>query len=369
MTDVFDNIGDMLNQLAKLQGIVSEKLEAEGELLWRFSNPPAFSSPEEIPIADFKGSVYRDYLASKYGKVKMLLSGVHLNYSLPVNVISELAAGSGKDIKDIKEYRNKLYLELAAKLLSYSWLIVYLTAASPVLDESFLRFSGISEKDIEKYSSVRCSEIGYWNFFTPTFDFSSLNAYADSIEKYIHNGDFISCSEIYYPIRVKPRGKYDLDLLRSTGINHVELRMIDLNPLSENGIFEKDIEFIHLLILFLLSTERPLPDASQQLTAVNNMKSASLADDTSLINIYGYELPLKTAAALELNRLADFSSLYFPEYLGAVKYQLSKAEKGSYSQLVRRLFADDYMHMGLKLSGKYQRSDHNVYAFCGEFGK
>ena len=364
ITDVFDNISDMLTQLSQLQNTVYKTLNEDGELLWRFSNPPAFTNPDEIPIADFKGSVYRDYLAQKYGKVKMLLSGIHLNYSLPISVIAELSEGTSKSLQD---FQNDLYLDLASKLLSYSWLIVYLTAASPVIDQSFAHYSGIS--DSNKYASVRCSEAGYWNFFTPIFDFSSLNAYTDSIEKYIDNGDIISCSEIYYPIRVKPRGKYDIDLLRKKGINHIELRIIDLNPLSPIGVFEKDLEFIHLLIIYLLSVNKPLPDKTQQLVAVSNMKAASLYDESSPINVCTDTLPLKDAAIIELKNLYDFAKQYYPKYLDAVTYQLSKTETNSYSQIIRELFSDDYIRKGIAISKKYQRSGQYVHAFCGKLGQ
>ena len=363
ITDVFDNISDMLIQLSDLQKYICDTLNKNNELLWHFSNPPIFSSTDEIPIADFKGSVYRDYLAKKYGKAKMLLSGIHLNFSLPSNVISEFAKEKGQKIQD---YQNNLYLDLSSKLVSYSWLLVYLTAASPVIDKSFAELIGISNDHLEKYASVRCSDVGYWNFFDATFDFSSIEAYTNGIEKYIDNGDIISCSELYYPIRVKPRGKYDIDLLRENGINHIELRMIDLNPLSPLGVFEKDLEFIHLLIIYLLCINKPLPNKNQQITAVNNMKSAALYDDNSIITLSVGNLPLKYAAILELKKLSDFAKHYYPEYLDSVNYQLAKTKNGTYSQIIRKLYSNDYINMGMTISEKYQRSGQNVYAFCGK---
>ena len=58
------------------------------EFLWTYSNPPAYDGIDQIKIAEFTGAYeekteYRKYLAKKYGKVKMLYSGVHFNYSLP----------------------------------------------------------------------------------------------------------------------------------------------------------------------------------------------------------------------------------------------------------------------------------------------
>ena len=60
----------------------SEKLRSlptGQEVLWPFSNPPAISGEDEIPIARFSGTqsdktTYREYLARKYGK-RIELSG------------------------------------------------------------------------------------------------------------------------------------------------------------------------------------------------------------------------------------------------------------------------------------------------------
>ncbi|MBQ1546119.1 MAG: glutathione synthase [Clostridia bacterium] len=363
ITDVFNSVSDMTEHLRELRSMVSDRISQEGELLWPFSNPPAFSSPDSIPIADFKGSVYRDYLAGKYGKVKMLLSGIHLNFSIPHEAVKTLAREKSVPVR---EFKDMFYLDLAAKLLSYSWLIVYLTAASPVMDETFVKFGGAARENISKYSSVRCGEAGYWNYFTPAFDFSSLDNYINSIERYIANGDIISCSELYFPIRVKPRGKYGTDTLAKSGINHIELRMIDLNPLSQIGVFEQDIEFIHLLILYLLSKDIPTPDESTQLDAINNMKTAALFGGSRNITIDGKTLPIEQAAENTLREIAEHAGRLYPEYLMSVNYQTAKLGCGGYSKIIRTLFADDYMQGGLALARRYQRSDLNVYAFCGK---
>lgn len=60
-------------------------------------------------------------------------------------------------------------------------------------------------------------------------------------------------SELYYPIRLKPRGDNSLEALRRYGVDHIELRMFDLNPLAEVGVEVKDIRFAQLLIVWLAS--------------------------------------------------------------------------------------------------------------------
>ena len=203
-------------------------------------------------MADFRGSLrskslYRYYLAEKYGKKKMLFSGIHLNFSFSNGLLSAAFEQSGSD--DFAAFRNDLYLRLSKRLTQYAWLVVFLTAASPVCDDSL----GVGS---DLFSSIRCSRFGYWNTFTPILDYTSLKNYIVSIARYIESGDLRAASELYYPVRVKPRGANSLEALLQNGINHLELRVLDVNPLTRTGIFAEDIRFIHVLLLYLAG----LPD-------------------------------------------------------------------------------------------------------------
>lgn len=58
----------------------------ERELLWPFSNPPYIHNETDIPIAQYQGELasktsYRQYLSDRYGRYRMTLSGIHVNYS------------------------------------------------------------------------------------------------------------------------------------------------------------------------------------------------------------------------------------------------------------------------------------------------
>ena len=79
ISDVFVDPQRLYDQLIELQKYINSKLKENDEFLWPFSNPPRISGEDEIPVAEYKGSlqsksVYRHYLAQKYGKVKMLFS-------------------------------------------------------------------------------------------------------------------------------------------------------------------------------------------------------------------------------------------------------------------------------------------------------
>ena len=343
ISDVFNEPEKVNEQLWELQRLVNGKLKENEEFLWCFSNPPKISGEDEIPVAEYTGSmrnksVYRQYLAQKYGKIKMLFSGIHLNFSFTQELVKNAFEQSGYD--DFTEFKNHLYLKLAAKLTEYAWLVVYLMAASPVSDDTLGTESNI-------YSSIRCSEKGYWNYFTPILDYSDLRSYTGSIQKYINDGNLRSVSELYYPVRIKPRGANSLENLVNNGISHIELRVIDVNPLTPTGIFTEDMKFIHLLMMYLVSLPEHEFTGMAQIKAVSDIKSAAVFGNGHI----------KFKAEKVLAHIKKFTLENFPEYSDIIEYQMKKMQSGnSYAEMVSRRFGSDYMKKGLELAEEYQRS-------------
>lgn len=363
VTDVCDNTSSVFNQLSELHNTVVQKLkslETGSEILWLFSNPPYVKGESDIPIANFKGSLrgkemYRKYLAEKYGKKKMLFSGIHFNFSFD----DELIEYSFKDskAKSFVEYKNKLYIELAKKMTKYSWLIVYLTAASPIMDGSFFDDSAIGKDVVTPFSSARCSEIGYWNEFIPILNYENLKGYVDSIQHYIDDGLLKSASELYYPIRLKPQGANSIENLKKSGINHIELRMLDLNPLSPVGIFKEDMDFLHMLIIYLTSLDDENFSKSEQISAVKNVKQAAKYDDeNTFISLDGEKTSLKSAALNVLCKMQAFFQKYEQNNaLNIINYQKNKIIDKSkrYVEIIRKDYSENYVKNGLRLSLKY----------------
>lgn len=330
ITDVADSAHEVVEQLRQFHNYVTETLhtlKSGAEHLWLHSNPPPISGEDEIPIAEFTGvqqskSAYRKYLAHKYGKKKMLFSGIHCNYSFHEELVSESFRQYGDGFESLQAFKDALYLRLAQRLVQYSWLLVYLTAASPVCDESFV--AGVSKR---QYASMRCSEIGYWNDFVPVLSYENIFEYAKSIQNYIDNRQIMSISELYYPIRLKPKGENNIDNLVLRGVNHIELRMFDINPLSDVGIFEQDIEFVQLLIVYLMSLGDMPFGAREQTDAVTNMKQAALFDDAHIFIIDGTrKTNIKTAAGEVLDEMESFfQSAEAPAWVfGQLAYQREK---------------------------------------------
>lgn len=356
ISDIFTDTDELIAHLNELHDKAYDKLKDNDELLWNFSNPPFISDEDEVPIAKFSEKNksrehYRNYLADKYGKMKMVFSGIHYNFSFSEEFIRQ---------SDID--KDALYLDLAQKLVKFGWFIVYLTAASPLLDSSYIDHTALTKNDNYRYSSLRCSQAGYWNDFIPILSYKSLCEYIDSINSYIDKGLLKSSSELYYPIRLKPKGKNSLEGLRN-GVNHIELRMLDLNPFSRVGILKEDIDFIHLIILWLSSLESLDFTEREQITAIKNIKKAALYDDSAVfLNVDGKQYPTAEAARLIMQKVCEFGYHYFPRFSEALDFQLSKLNNSSrrYADAVRNNFGRDYLLAGLNLAEIYEKGVEKI---------
>ena len=335
------------------------------EYLWPFSNPPYIRNEEDIPIARFSGeelakTTYREYLSDRYGRYKMTFSGIHVNYSFSEKFLREQYEKSGED--NYIEYKNQLYIQLAEKMLAYSWLLVAVTAASPLADISFVEKGSCKEDVFLGLASIRCSELGYWNFFTPVLSYENLASYISSLESYIEKRWIQAPSELYYPVRVKPKGKNTLENLKKSGINHIELRMFDLNPLTEFGIEERDVEFVQLLLGWLVSLPKLDLEEKDQIQAIQNMKHAAHYDlKTVKIGMPDGKAVFAVEAALEV--LQQMKNFYkdFAEHEDIFKVLTFEEEKfldpsKRYAWQVRTRYGQGYVEKGLALAARKQVS-------------
>ncbi len=255
---VYNTIEEACEEICYLQNLVEDKIKKRDtgrEYVWTYSNPPLFGEEGSIRIAEFTENTqgkttYRQYLSEKYGRAKMLYSGVHLNYSLPLSFFRTMKESTGKEIQDLK---NAWYLKLADCMMNDSWLIVVLTSASPVAEEGFLRQLGVPYNLWHEFASFRNSEYGYWNLFLPQLCYNTFEAYLSTIQNYVNTGMISSIQELYYPIRLKPKGENSFENLKENGVNHIELRMLDLNPMCCAGVAKKDLIFIHLLLSYRIA--------------------------------------------------------------------------------------------------------------------
>lgn len=391
-----------LAELAHYDKVVHETLAQANprELLWPFSNPPRVRNEADVPIAQFVGeqkqkTAYREYLAQQYGRYKMTLCGIHVNFSFAHELLQEdfavytenecgntptsanrfASAGSVTSIARTNSntaqilpadtsfisYKNKLYLALAERCVAYAWVLCALTTASPLAHASFYEQDAPSRTVFTGVGSVRCSEAGYWNSFTPVLNYQSPEAYAQSIQHYINEGLITCASELYYPVRVKPQGAYNLDSLREGNISHLELRMFDLNPTAPLGIYDHDIFFVQLLMLWLASTQGTPLSSAQQVQAMQNCKNAAHFDlRTVPIRFCDGHVCTADKAVLEVLSAMEqfFHSLEAPhdvfECLHFQREKMRAACTTSYARVVRERFSHNFVEQGIELAQQQQ---------------
>ncbi len=344
--------------VAELESLNAEILRAiaqSREYLWPFSNPPPLRGEDDVVPARFVGALsgkasYRDYLAAKYGRYLMTFSGIHVNFSFG-NRLLEAAFG---EVRSSATARNGLYLHVAAGSVLWGWIVVALTAASALADSSLFHLAGGGDDIFTEFASIRCGDLGYWNHFTPVNDFSGVEAYAKAIRGYVRRGLIAAPSELYYPVRLKPRGANRLETLVAEGIDHIELRCVDLNPLAGGLVDVRDIKFIQLFFLWCAARPPARLTERDQAQAVRNFKNAARYD----IDLARISLPDGTSASVRetgirlLSSMGSFFADFPPEVTDVIAFEREKLEHPGrrYAEQVRERFSGTFAGKGLALA-------------------
>lgn len=352
-TPVSDSVIEAYDAMGRIDKKVKEILLPRGEYIWPFSNPPYIDDEDKIDIADFKGkergkTEYRKYLAHKYGKRFMTFCGIHFNYSFTEELLKEIYKKLSPTIKPdtFRHFKDNFYLDLSRKVSIYGWIMTFLTAASPIIDSSFVE-PGIYDRSIFLgVASVRTSRFGYWNLFSPTLDYGSMDAYTGSIQRYVDDGRLKSASELYYPVRIKPSGPYDLTALREKGADHIELRMIDLNPFSPCGLEIMDIEFAELFLIYLSHIYGGYFTRNDQIQATENFKRAASYNPNNnyVIIPCGGRKSIRDAASDLLYSMSDFysdASGHVKDILDFQKEKLNPEKR--YANKIRQEYSQSYV--------------------------
>jgi len=311
--------------LETIHDIVS--LELENEYLWPQSIPPVLPDDEKIPIAKYdeegiEAQQYRELLAQKYGPKNQLFSGIHFNISLGDKLLKSLYNQSNPNIS-FEEFKDEVYLKITRQMLRLRWMYVLLFGNSPVVDSSFELKCKQNPNRIDKNViglSIRNSCYGYHNLGELYPDYSSVQNFKHSVENMIKEGLLNSSKELYAQVRPK----------FTTDINHIsylEIRFIDIDPLTKAGITEDALYFLHALALYgLLSEEPDSFDAKSQEIANNYLGYVALHG--LHLNPFVYE---KTGKYIDFwqemrNHLQGISDLFQTYAIGKQEY-LNALEK------------------------------------------
>ena len=332
------------------------------EILWPFSNPGYIRNETDIPVAQFSGGFssktdYREYLSDRYGRYKMVLSGIHINYSFSDELLlADFEAGGYEDFLDDKD---ALYLSLAQRSVEYGWIMTAITAASPLMDSSYVEKGRLGHTTFNGTASVRCSEFGYWNYFTPVLNYDSIEGYANSILRYVKDGLLAAPTELYYPIRLKPRGLNRLDSLIKDGVDHIEMRMVDLNPLEVSGLNLKDLIFAQLLLVWLACTKSDDFTKKDQVQSVQNFKNAAHYDlkTVKILAPTGRVCSVADACMDVISRMKEFYRDFPDEIHEVLSFEEMKFidPETRYAWRIRKQFAYQFVEQGLYLAKQKQK--------------
>ncbi|CAM3798646.1 MULTISPECIES: bifunctional glutamate--cysteine ligase GshA/glutathione synthetase GshB [Paenibacillus] len=381
ITPAFKSIEETYHFMEALQDIVS--VELEGEYLWPSSNPPMLPEENEIPIAKMSDPIaddYRNELADKYGRKRQLLSGIHYNFSFDEKFLTKLYDTQGRH-KDFKEFKDAIYFKVARNLMRYRWLLIYLTGASPVFDNTYIEqcVNLADSHDNKSYyfpimNSLRNSMCGYRNEKSYYVSFHSAKEYVHDLNRLIQQNELLSVKEFYSPVRLKTaKGINPCQELVEDGVAYLELRFMDINPLHKIGISKEMMHFIHLFILFmLLKVDESFHEEDQRIADVNQ-------DQVIMEGIKGYlnepeysHFTMEEMALAVIDEMKDMVQLLFPKnedyqhILDSEKQKILHTELNVASRVKSEIQKSSYLTYHLEKAKTYaQNSIQNGYRFAG----
>ena len=252
-----------------------------------------------------------------------------------------------------------MYLSLAQRAVEYGWVITAVTAASPLMDSSYVEKGRMGHTTFNGMASVRCSEMGYWNYFTPVLSYESVEKYANSIMQCVRDGLLAAPTELYYPIRLKPRGLNRLETLIQEGVDHIELRMVDLNPLELSGLNLKDLVFAQLLLVWLACIKSDDFSKKDQVQGVQNFKNAAHYDlkTVKILAPTGRVCSVADACLDVIHRMKEFYKDFSSEIHEVLNFEEMKFidPETRYAWKIRKQFAYQFVEQGLYLAKQNQK--------------
>tara|TARA_B100001250_G_scaffold332348_1_gene297732 strand:- start:5587 stop:7092 length:1506 start_codon:yes stop_codon:yes gene_type:complete len=286
VTPTFEDVDELYDFLYSLHVFVANNIEGD-EMLWPFSMPPKIKDESKINLGYYHESgigllkhVYRKGLKVRYGSTMQCVSGMHYNFSLKQDSISTLTGSCNQ--KDF----NETYLGLIRNFKRMYWYVLCEFGQTNVVDKSFVKNRNHNLEELNRddmylkhATSLRMSEIGYQSKAQKSLDikYNSLERFLNKIKSAITDpyeefkekglkdskGEYHQISdgviqienEYYDCIRPKRSSSDDMrpyELLRSFGIEYLEIRGVDISPDDITGMSKHHIRFLDLILIYCL---------------------------------------------------------------------------------------------------------------------
>lgn len=365
VTNPVASVEEALQDLNHIQRFTLSQLE--DEIFWPGSMPPFIASEEEITIAQYGNSndakmksLYRKGLSLRYGKMMQVISGIHFNFSLKDHFFKAFQEVTVNN-DSLAAFKTARYLHACRNVSRYGYIIPYLLGASPAMDKSFLAgkendFQSLNDTDsyLPEGESLRLSDIGYGNnkchfdvsfnniekftkniqfaISTPCNIFSQIPVIENGEYNQINNHILQIENEYYASIRPKQimrKGENFLTALNHRGIEYIELRSIDINPLIAEGIDVESMLFLQLFLTASILTDAP--DLSQK-EYEHNQKNLKIVAKTGLaldqpFIVSDEEYTLKEALLSVIKWLEPIAQILGEKHQKALKNMLEKIEQ------------------------------------------
>ncbi|HLR92834.1 MAG TPA: bifunctional glutamate--cysteine ligase GshA/glutathione synthetase GshB, partial [Atopostipes sp.] len=353
ITPVRPSLELSMNWLEALHDVLHRSLP-DDEYLWPNSMPNILPEEEEIPIIRYNDPDairYREYLAESYGKKKQTISGIHFNFSFS-DAFIEAVFEHQSQFNTLVEFKNDLYIKLAGNFLKYEWVLLYLFGASPYADPSFYdsKSGRLLKKPTDYVRSLRNSSFGYHNHEEVIVNYDSVECYVKDIENFVETGHLSEEREFYGNARLRGRGERLRDML-DTGVDYIEFRSFDLNPLDRLGISYDQGRFYHLFFLYMVWLDS---EATVEEITEGQEKNLNTADEN----------PFESSAFKEegLQILEDMSSMLnelslndkYGDLIDKAKEKFEYPDRTLSARVAAQIDEQGYLAHGRELGLKYK---------------
>ena len=314
ITEPFDNINALLQQLSDIHRFTYQQLAKNNERLWPASMPCILPADPQIPVARYGSTnsgimktIYRVGLGYRYGRSMQTIAGIHYNFSMPDDFWRELQNLEGNN-QPPQDFKTERYFALIRNFRRNFWLLIYLFGAAPAVSDSFVagrphRLNAFGDDSHTQHlpyaTSLRMGDLGYQSDAQQALFvcYNNLSSYLKTLcgaITQIHpeyadigvkdaqgnyhqlNTSLLQIENEFYssirPKRTTQSGETALQALRLRGVEYIEVRCVDLNPYEPLGITAEQMHLLDAFLLYCLFSDSPQTSDEEYAEGQENQK-------------------------------------------------------------------------------------------------
>ena len=401
ITKPFNSVEKTLENLNTLSAFTLQNIPQDEIIL--NSSMPLSASEDDIQEADFGESnsgrmkqIYRKGLTTRYGKIMQIISGIHYNFSFDEKLISQKS-------QELNLTKSGVYFGVINNYFEFMWLLPYLFGASPICAKTSVidKPDYLSDLDNEFYvgkyaTSLRMSDLGYTSPAQKDLNISygNVSSYVKDLisatsedfndykniglcdkygERIQLNDSILQIENEYYssvrPKQIAKRGERPACALVNRGVEYMEVRVLDVDPFSPNGISRTTALFIEAILMTCLEEE--FIDYTQQKVrlAKENLTNVAINGrdpNLQLSKPCGVKISLKDYA-LELfekiEKVAKYMGFRFSDAVQFQKQKIFDVDMTPSARIVKLAKNKGYKELMLDISNR--ASDYfREYPIC-----